>query len=61
MEDQFVEARLAAEFDDEALQFEDTKLSAPQRRKAIGRLILGIQHKLTFRIKRHAMGRRYAR
>ena len=42
MEDQFVEARLAAEFDDEALQFEDTKLSAPQRRKAIGRLILGI-------------------
>jgi hypothetical protein len=49
--------RVAAEFDDEALQFDDTKLSALQRCKAMARLIVGLQHKLTFRIIRTAFRR----
>src|SRR6266851_7632139 len=59
MKDHFVDDRpFTAKFDEEALQFRDAEPSAFLRRKAIGRLIVGLQHKLAFRIHRHTMCRR---
>ena len=59
MKDHFIDDRaLAAEFDDEALQFDNAEPSPLLWRKAIGRLVVGLQHKLAFRIQRHAMRRR---
>src|ERR1700719_4338685 len=59
MKDQFVDDRpFAAEFDEEALEFDNAEPSALLRHKAIGRLIVGLQHKLALRIERHTMGRR---
>jgi hypothetical protein len=59
MKDQFVDdRRFVAKFDKEALQFNKAEPSAFLRRKAIGRLIVGLPHKPAFRIQRHAMCRR---
>ena len=61
MKDHFVDDRsFAAKFDNEALQFRNAEPSAFLRRKAIGWLIVGLQHKAAFRIQRHTMGRRAA-
>ena len=58
MKDHFVDDRpFAAKFDKKALQFRNAEPSALLRRKAIGWLIVGLQHKLAFGIQRHTMGR----
>src|ERR1043166_2910151 len=61
MKDHFVDdGPLATEFNNEALQFDYAEPSALLRRKAIGRLVIGLQYKLPFCIQRPAMGRRAA-
>src|SRR4051794_23745193 len=56
MKDHFIDDRaVAAKFDDEPLQLDDAEPSTLLRRKAIGRLVIGLQHELAFRIERHAM------
>jgi hypothetical protein len=49
MKHQFIDdlAR-AAKLDGEALQFDDAKSSALMRRKPVGLLAIGLQHKLPF-------------
>ena len=61
MKDHFIDDRpFAAKLDDESLQLDDAKSSTVLRRKTVGRLVVGLQHKLPFCIQRHAMGRRAA-
>ena len=61
MKDHFIDGRpLAAKFDDEALQLDDAKSSSLLGREAIGRLVVGLQHKPAFAIQRDAMRYRTA-
>src|SRR6185369_17793508 len=61
MEDHFIHGRsLAAKFDNEALQLDDAKPSSLLGREAIGRLVVGLQHKAAFAIQRDAMRYRAA-
>ena len=61
MKDHFIDGRaLAAKFDNEALQLDDAKPSSLLGREAIGRLVVGLQHKAAFAIQRDAMRYRAA-
>ena len=61
MKDHFIDGRpLAAKFDDEALQLDDAKPSSLLGREAIGRLVVGLQHKAAFAIQRDTMRYRAA-
>src|SRR5262245_45437245 len=58
MKHQLIDDRsLTAKLDGKAFQLDNAELSALLRRKAIGRLVVGLQHKLPFCVQRHAMGR----
>jgi hypothetical protein len=60
MKDHFIDdIAFTAKFDDESLQLDDAKSSTVLRCKTLGRLVVGLQHKLPC-IQRHAMGRRAA-
>jgi hypothetical protein len=59
MKDHFIDDRaLAAKFGSETLQFDNAEPPPLQCCKAIGRLIVGLQHEVTLRIQRHSMRRR---
>src|SRR5262245_5896618 len=61
MKHQLIDDRsLTAKLDGKAFQLDNAELSTLLRRKAIGRLVVGLQYKLAFCIQRHAMGRRAA-
>jgi hypothetical protein len=62
VKDDLVDAvALAAEFDEKSLQFDNAKFAALLRLEAMGRLVVGLQHKPAFAIQCHAMGRGPAR
>src|SRR5438105_11720369 len=61
MKDHFIDGRpLAAKFNDEALQLDDAEPSSLLGREAIGRLVIGLQHKAVFAIERNTMRYRAA-
>ena len=56
MKDHFVnDGAFATEFNDDALHLDDPKSSTVMRCKTVGRLVVGLQHKLAFCIQRYAM------
>src|SRR5262245_43148814 len=58
MEDQFIDALARAlKLDSEAFQLDNAKFSALLGCQTVGRLVVGLDHKLPFCIQRHAMGR----